>query len=142
MLQTSYRTWFLRGLRLAVLVGVAAAGWHAWGVYSRYLDDLTRTAEMQLGYECAARESDEFLRARTNEFGNINIKDICFTGRDFWVSPREISDVRSGSMKFEPSFRPFDLPNSLVVGTLWGLATVLATLACLGTIRLTRWVWG
>lgn len=138
----TYRTWLMRGLRLSILIGLIASAWHAWGVYSRYLEDVERWAQVLRAYECAAGKSDEFLTSRPNEFGNINVREFCFTGRDFWVSPKEISEVRSGSMKFETMFRPFELPNTFVVGALWALATMLATLACLVAIRLTRWVWG
>ncbi|MBB6465583.1 hypothetical protein HNQ96_001441 [Aminobacter lissarensis] len=142
MFQTPYRNWLFRGLRLAVLVGITAAGWHAWTVFSHHIDGNREMGLMQIGYECAARQSDEFLSTRQNEMGNINIRNFCSTGRDFWVSMQEVADVRAGTMSLETERPAYDLPNTLVVGALWGLATLLATLACLAAIRLTRWVWG
>lgn len=54
--RTIFRSpWFGRGLRLAVIIGLVAAAWHAWGVWKRFSDDSQTSIKRELTYECAAR---------------------------------------------------------------------------------------
>jgi hypothetical protein len=104
--------------------------------------DRDKTLQMRLTYECVARHSDEELGKRLNEYGNINVRDICFTDADFWVAPYEVADVRKGTMKFETSLKPFDGASTLVAGLMWAIGTLLVGAACIGAVALARWVWG
>jgi hypothetical protein len=135
-------SWFARGLRLSVLVGLAAAGWHAWTVWQRYNDDVDFWIREKLTYECAARLTEEQLRPYMNEFGNVNVKALCFTDRDFFVAPYELEAVRAGTMKFETSWRPTDWPGAAITGIIWAVGTILATVAALSAVAAVKWVWG
>lgn len=137
-----YQKWFLRGLRFAPVVGLVAAGWHSRDVLNRYQTDATSQLSMGLTYECAARQSDEQLAARQNPLGNINVRDLCLTGRDFYVSWPEMQAMRAGTLKFETTFRPFDWQGSAVIGIAWSLLAVIVTLGVLFAIAIARWVWG
>jgi hypothetical protein len=53
--------WLGRGVRLAVLVDLLAAGWHAWTVFVRYQKDQISWIKSKLTYECAARTSPASL---------------------------------------------------------------------------------
>lgn len=137
-----YRLWFRRGLRVALVIGVIAAGWHSWTVLDRYLDDQNALAKSELTYRCAARLSEDVLASRMNEFGNINVRDVCFTDRDFYVAKYELEAVRAGTMKFETAWKPVDWQGALIVGAIWAMSAVLLTLGLLGAIFVGRWVWG
>ncbi|MEK1853511.1 MAG: hypothetical protein AAAC48_17005, partial [Phyllobacterium sp.] len=97
--RTIFRSpWFGRGLRLAVIIGLVAAAWHAWGVWKRFSDDSQTSIKRELTYECAARLPEDALNQHVNEFGNINVKTLCFTEGDFFVAPYELEAVRNGTM--------------------------------------------
>ncbi|WP_457300186.1 hypothetical protein [Phyllobacterium sp. P5_D12] len=134
--------WFGRGLRLAVVVGLLAAGWHAWGVWDRFGDDRQTSIQRELTYECAARLPEDALKQHVNEFGNINVKTLCFTEDDFFVAPFELEMVRNGTLKFETPGKPFDWAGTVIVGLLWAVSTVLFTIAVLSVVSMVRWVWG
>lgn len=134
--------WITRGLRLSLVAGIGSAAWHSWTVFSRYDDDRRNWAQEQLTYECAARFSDGELNKHMNEMGNINVKGLCLTDRDFWVAPYEIVDVRKGTMKFETSWEPFDGLGTLFAAIFGAVSTILVTVAILCAISLVRWVWG
>ncbi|WP_192384064.1 hypothetical protein [Mesorhizobium silamurunense] len=127
---------------MAPIVGVIAAGWHSWIVLQQWQADRQAQYVEQFNYECAARLPVADLRARMNEFGNINIKDLCLTGRDFFVSEPELERVRAGTMKFETTYHPFDVQGALIIGGFWAVLTALAALALLGVTFLGQWVWG
>lgn len=137
-----YRKWFLRGLRLALVAGLMGAGWHSWDVLDRYSADAATQSSMKLAYECAARQSDEQLASRQNPVGNINVRDLCLTGRDFYVSWPEMQAMRAGTMKFETTLRPFDWQGSAIIGIAWTLIMALMSLGVLFAITVARWVWG
>lgn len=134
--------WFWRGLRLSVPIGLLAAGWHAWGVFDRYSDDLDRSIKSELTYKCAARLREDMLKPYMNEYGNINVRKLCLTEDDFFVAPYELEAVRDGTMKFEPTWQPFDWPGTVIVGLIWAIGTILATIGALGAVAVTRWVRG
>lgn len=134
--------WLRRGIRLSLLVGFVGAAWHARTVWDRYRDDVDRSIKSEVTYRCAAGLSDDQLRPHMNEFGNINVKTLCITVDDFFVSLDELEQVRDGTLKFEPYWQPFDWPGTVIVGLLWSLATILATIAVLGVAGMARWVWG
>lgn len=134
--------WFGRGMRLSVVVGLAGGGWHAWSVWERYQEDLTRSINSELTYRCAARLSEEQLRPHMNAVGNINVRTLCLTRDDFYVSLPELEEVRKDTMKFEPIWKPFDWPGTAIVGAMWTVGTILATIALLGVAATFRWVWG
>lgn len=134
--------WFSRGMRLSVVVGFIAAGWYAWTVWELYSDDLDRSIKSELTYECAARMGEDELAPYTNEFGNINVKTLCVTQDDFFVSPDELEAVRNGTMEFGPIWEPFDWPGTAITGVFWAVLTMLATVAGLGVVSMARWVWG
>lgn len=137
-----YRTWFLRGVRLAPVVGLAAAGWHLWSVMDRYQEDVDAQFAMRTAYECAARQSSETLEARQNAYGNINVRDLCLPGRDFIVSWPEVEQVRQGTMTFETTYQPFDWQGAAIMGIAWAALTLLTLLAILSAIAVARWIWG
>lgn len=137
-----FRLWFGRGVRLSLLVGLTAAGWHVWSVWKRYSDDQEQWFKSQLTYECAARLTEDQLRPYMNEFGNINVKTLCFTDGDFFVAPYELEAVRAGTMKFETSWRPTDWDGAAITGIIWAVGTLLATLSVLCALGIARWVWG
>ncbi|TIT00219.1 MAG: hypothetical protein E5W72_13190 [Mesorhizobium sp.] len=134
-------SWFKRGLRLSLVVGLAAAAWHAWAVFKRYDNARFEQFQSRLTYECAARQSEDELNRRMNGVGNINVNGLC-SDRDFFVSPYELAQVRKGTMKFETTWKPFDWAGTAIAGILWTVGTILATLAVLGAVGLARWVWG
>ncbi len=134
--------WMKRGLRLSIVVGFAAAALNAWTVWDRYRVAYDRSIKSELTYQCAARLSEQTLKPYMNEMGNINVRKLCLTDDDFYVSPHELQAVRDGTMEFKPYESPFDWPGSAIVGVLWALATILGTVAILGTIALGKWVWG
>lgn len=129
-------------MRLAPVVGIVAAGWHSWNVLQRYQMNAASQASMSLTYACAARQSDDLLAARQNPLGNINVRDLCLAGRDFYVSWPEVQAMRAGTLKFETTFRPVDWQGSAVIGAAWTLLAVLVALGVLFVIAIARWVWG
>jgi hypothetical protein len=134
-------SWFWRGLRLSPVVGLAAAFWHGWGVFDDYKRSVSETFDQEITYRCASRIAPELLQDRSNEVGNINVKGICID-RDFWVSPAELDQVRSGEMKFETWRKPFDWPGMAVIGIFWMIATILITCSALIVAGIARWIWG
>jgi hypothetical protein len=133
--------WLSRGLRLSLVVGLAAAGWHAWVVFKRYDDAQREEYLSRLTYKCVARQGDEELNQRMNEFGTINVNGLC-SDRDFYVAPYELAEVRAGTMNFETAWKPFDWPGTVIVGVLWAVGTILVTVAALSAVGMARWVWG
>lgn len=134
--------WFWRGMRLSVVVGLVAAGWHAWSVWERYRSDVDSSVRREITYRCAARQSEETLKPRMNEMGNINVNKLCTAGDDFFVSLAELEKVRDGTMDFGPYSRPVDWPGTAITGIFWTLATIITTIALVGFIQMIRWVWG
>lgn len=133
--------WFGRGMRLSVVVGLVAAGWHAWTVFQRYNADATGWAETRFAYECAARLPTETLWPDSTDTANKNIRGYC-SDRDFYVSMGELQMVREGTLKFEALSKPTDWEGAAFVGALWMAATMLATILILSLFALVRWVWG
>src|SRR5262249_18365402 len=124
------------------ILGLVAAGFHAWSVWKRYNDDREAWFKRKLTYECAARLSDNELKPFMNEYGNINVRRLCITNDDFFVSLDELDAVRTGTMKFETGWEPFDWLGTIIMGLLWAIATVLLTVGVLIIVNLGRWVWG
>ena len=138
-----FRRWLVRGFRLSLVVGVAAAAWQSWTVFSHYTDEQRDWANVRLLYECAARLKDDVLKAQVTTFDTVNVKGLCsFDGEDHWVSLSEIADVRNGVMKFETTSKPFYEGITTAAAVLGFLSTMFATVALLSVIRLMQWVWG
>ena len=136
------RKWLLRGARLGLLVGLLAGGKQAWDDFSIYQEDLRRNVNTQLTYECAAHFADDILRQNRNEFGNVNVRKLGCTADDFYVSLKEIADVRSGAMKFAPYWKPF-YPLSVLIASILGvLATLLLTTVAVVLLKGLQWAWG
>lgn len=136
------RRWLLRGARFGLLIGLIAGGKQAWSDLSVYDAEIRRTVSSQLGYECAARLDDGILRQNQNEFGNVNIKKFGCSSDDFYVSLKEITDVRSGAMKFVTDLKPVYPLNVLVASILGVLATLLLTSLAVLLLKMLKWAWG
>lgn len=138
-----FRRWLARGFRLSLVVGAVAGIWESWTIFSHFEAEQHSWTETRLLYECAAHLNDEGLKEQVTEFGTVNVKGLCsFDGEDHWVSLSEIADVRNGVMKFETLSKPFSMNRTVSAGIVGFLGGMLATLALLGTIRLSLWIWG
>lgn len=135
------RRWVLRGARLSLLVGSLSGGVQAWGDFSSYQAELKRVVTSQIGYECAARLSDSLLMENQNDFGNINIRRFGCADDDFYVSLKEVQDVRTGEMKFTTVSKPFDLISVLIAFVSGALATLLLSAAAVALAKAVIWVW-
>lgn len=136
-----YRTWFFRGLRLAVIVALLAAGWKAWSDFERFQTAITNEIHTENTYRCGAGLDEALLATRKNEFGNINLKGLC-EDRDFWVSPAELDAVRRGAMDFSTGWEPIYPTAVAVAGLLGAIVTVLLVVVALAAIRAATWIWG
>jgi hypothetical protein len=141
-MQPSTRKWFARGLRLSIVVGLASAAVHSWGVYSRHIKVQRDMLEIERILDCAAHLDDETLKKRVNERGHFNVGDLCVGGETFAVSPQEIAAAREGPIRFPPHTKPFDEIETLRWGLFGAIATILATAIILGVVGAVRWVWG
>lgn len=136
------RRWGLRGVRLSLLVGLLCSVFQVWNDFSLYRADVDRVVKSELGYECAARLTDDVLKHNQNEFGNINVRKFGCADNDFYVSLKEIQDVRSGTMKFAPYTSPFN-PGEVVIAAVTGVVvTLLFAGGAIGLLKVMRWVWG
>lgn len=143
MQKGSFRRWFARGFRLSLVLGIVAAAWESWSVFSQYDAERSSWVETRSLYECAARLDDDVIEKRKSEFGTFNVKGLCaFDGKDHWVSLSEIADVRSGVMEFKTVSKPFSMARTASAGLFGFLSTIFATLTLLSAIRLVQWVWG
>jgi hypothetical protein len=138
----TFQSWFRRGLRLSLIVGIVSAAWHSWAVFSHYAADRDKGLEMRFVYGCAARVSDDDLNKHVNSFGNVNAKDIFCNDRDFWISPEEIAEVRNGTAEFETSYPAFDGVGAAWAALIGVVGTILATLVAFSILKMVRWVWG
>ena len=136
----AYGAWFRRGLRLSVVVGLFWAAKGAYYDFSRYQSDLADNARLRLRYECAANMRPEYLPT-PNEYGNINLKGTACADTDFFVSPAELLEVRSGTMQFETVLQPFNLVNSTITAIAAFLTSLLIISALLGCARTAQWIW-
>ena len=125
-----------------MLVGMGAAVMNGWQSLQRYNDDRDRLLQMRFTYECAALQTEEILRPYANEFGNINVRYLCFTQDDFYVAPYELEAVRKGEMKFESAWKPFYPGQIVASGLFWAVGSVLFAIGGLSMVALARWVWG
>lgn len=135
------RRWVFRGARLSLLVGSLSGGVQAWDNFSSYQADLKRVLASQIGYECAARLSDSLLVENQNDFGNINIKTFGCADDDFYVSLKEVQDVRTGVLKFATVLKPFDLSSVLIAFVSGALATLLLSVVAVALAKAIMWVW-
>jgi hypothetical protein len=136
------RKWLLRGARFSLLVGLLAGGKQAWDDFSDYQEDVRRTVTSQLGYECAARLADDILTPNQNDVGNINVRKFGCATDDFYVSMKEIQDVRSGAMRFVPFKKAF-YPISVLIASILGVvATLLLTAVAVVSLKALHWAWG
>ncbi|BCG73414.1 hypothetical protein MesoLj113a_45720 [Mesorhizobium sp. 113-1-2] len=142
MARSFYRVWFWRGVRIAPVVGVIAAGWYSWTVMDRFQKERVDNVKLSVTYDCVANLSPEVIKQYTNPYGNINVKDLCLTGTDFFVSPDEVARARAGTLKLGTYWEPFDGQGTVITGTIWAVLTILATSVLLGITFVGRWVWG
>lgn len=137
-----YRRWLFRCIRFSLVVGVLAAALNAWMVFATFTKDRDRAAELQRGYECASKKPDQLLKERSDGFGNINIRELLCSDRDFIVSMPELVAVRSGQLEFKPTSSPTNPLRMMMMGIIAMLATMLVTGGLLVISVTVNWVWG
>lgn len=135
------KRWFVRSAKLALVVGVAGAGYDAWTRFSEYGESRASAMRSELGYRCAASLSDDTLsKGNTNGY-TIDISNLGCASRPFFVSMQEVRDVRAGKMTFEPYGTPFDWRLSTIAGIAFALMAIMATSTCILLVATVLWVW-
>lgn len=137
-----YKRWFWRGFRASLIIGLLASMWAAWKGFETYISDVNQVTKREIGYNCAARQSDNDLLPLVNEFGTINVKVFGCSDRDFFVSMHEVKDVQSRKMKFETSYSPFYPIDIFAKGVFGFLISIFFTSLTLITVATVRWAWG
>lgn len=126
-------------LRLAVVVGLAAGAYDVFKAWQAGESRKFFEHRYYAGYNCAARFSDELITQHANAAGNTNVAlppFLCGDGAPFWVSLREVQEVRGGT---SPPWTRIDTFNPLLHGAT-ALAASLATLLGASMLAGVWWV--
>ncbi|MDH2092572.1 hypothetical protein N5K21_28060 [Rhizobium pusense] len=135
------RRWLLRSVKLALVVGIAGAGYDAWFRFSRYQESRASMMRTELGYRCAARLSDStLLKGSANGYA-IDISRLGCSSEPFFVLMQEVRDTRDGKMSFEPHGPAFDWRSSTVAFFAFALMSLIGTSACIMTVATAMWIW-
>jgi hypothetical protein len=136
------KLWFLRAVRFAILAVIVGGFWQAWEDLQSYREDVQRTVQSEIGYQCAARLDDSMLTSRINDYGNIEVGTIGCASGPFFVSMAEVRDVRAGKMSFETSLSPYYPERIFLSGLAMGFTVLLFSSIAIWVIRTIQWAWG
>ena len=135
------KRWFFRAFKASIVIGMIGFLSNAWDNLQRYDAGLRDNARNEIGYQCAARLSDEALATAANPFGNVDVSKLGCAVEPFFVSMDEVSEMRAGELDFPSYYEPFVLADSVGAWIAFFVSSMLMMTTVICSAIILRWVW-